>query len=145
MSIDIRAEVTIQRPRTAVAAYMFDPRNEAVWTTGVVESKPLTDGPMRKGTKVERVSKFMGRQFPYVYEVTDTDADSFVEIKVDNPFPMRIRYELSDAPEGTRASIRASGDATGFFKMAAPLMSRMVKRNIQNDLELLKEVLEAST
>src|SRR5688500_2151454 len=125
MSIDIRAEVVIKKPRAAVAAYMFDPRNEAVWTTGVVQSKPLTDGPTRAGTKVERISQFTGRQFPYVYEVTAADAERFVDIKVDNPFPMRIRYELEDAPEGTRASIRASGDATGFFKMAAPLMSRM--------------------
>src|SRR5687767_9434145 len=90
MSIDIRAEVVIKKPRAQVAAYMFDPRNEAVWTTGVVQSKPLTDGPMRAGTKVERISKFMGRQFPYVYEVTGADGESFVDIKVDNPFPMRI-------------------------------------------------------
>ena len=56
---------------------------------------------------------------------------------------MRIRYELADANGSTVASIRAQGDATGFFRMAAPLLGRMVRRNIQHDLETLKGYLEA--
>ncbi|MEW5848066.1 MAG: SRPBCC family protein [Myxococcota bacterium] len=143
MAVDIQTQVLIQRPRAEVAAFMFDPRNDAIWTTGVVESRPLTEGPLRVGSRVERISKFMGRQFGYVYEVTATDGTSYVEIKVTEPFPMQIRYELEDSAEGTTARIRAAGGGTGFFKVAAPLMSRMVKRNITNDLELMKEYLEA--
>ena len=143
MAIDIQTEVVIQRPRDEVAAFMFDPKNDAIWTTGVVECRPLQDGPLRAGARVERVTKFLGRQFGYTYEVVDADERGFVEMKVEQPFPMRIRYELADVPEGTRASIRAQGDATGFFRMAAPFMARMVRRNITNDLETLKEYLEA--
>lgn len=143
MGIDIKTQVLIQRPRAEVASFMFDPRNDAIWTTGVVESRPLTDGPLRAGSRVERVSKFLGRQFGYAYEVIAADDDSFVQMRVEEPFPMQIRYELEDAPEGTVARIRAQGDATGFFRVAAPLLGRMVRRNITNDLETLKGYLEA--
>ncbi|MCZ7684454.1 MAG: hypothetical protein M5U28_39080 [Sandaracinaceae bacterium] len=122
---------------------MFEPTNDAIWTTGVVECRPLTEGRLREGSKVERVSKFLGRQFGYLMQVVAGSGDDFVEMRVEEPFPMWIRYELEDAPEGTRASIRTRGDATGFFRLAAPFMGRMVRRSIENDLALLREYLEA--
>jgi len=143
MAIDVKPEVVIAKPRSEVAAFMFDPANDAIWTGGVVESKPLQPGRLVKGAQVERISKFMGRTFPYRYEVIDASGDEHVTMKVEQPFPMQIRYQLDEAPGGgTKASIRAQGDATGFFKVAAPLMAIMVKRNITNDLETLKAYLE---
>lgn len=144
MAIDISTEVVIARPRPEVAAFMFDPKNDAIWTTGVIESHPHADGPLARGAKVERKVKFLGRRFSYLYEVADAAPDAFVELLVDQPFPMKVRYELEDDPRGTIARIRAQGEPGGFFRMAGPLLSRMVKRNITNDLELLKEYLEAS-
>lgn len=142
MSIDVQPEILIKRPRAQVATFMFEPRNDKLWTTGVVECRPLTEGPLRTGSRVERVTRFLGRQFGYQYEVTDAGQDHYVEMRVTEPFPMQIRYELADAPEGTRVSIRARGDASGFYRLAAPLLSRMVRRNITQDLELLKKHLE---
>ncbi|MCI0570103.1 MAG: SRPBCC family protein [Myxococcaceae bacterium] len=143
MSVDVSPQVTISRPRDEVAAFMFDPRNDALWTTGVVESRPLTEGLLRTGSRVERVSKFLGRQFGYLVEVTGHTEGRLVEMRVTEPFPMRIRYELEDCADGTVARIRAQGEAGGFFKLAAPFLSRMVRRSITNDLENLKGYLEA--
>jgi hypothetical protein len=143
MSIDVHTEVLIRRSPAQVAAFMFEPRNDKLWTTGVVECRPLTEGPLRAGSRVERIAKFLGRQFGYQYEVTDAQSEHFVEMRVEEPFPMRIRYQLEGTPEGTRTSIRAQGDASGFFRLAAPVLSFMVRRNITADLELLKKHLEA--
>jgi len=142
MAIDVKPSVLIRRPRAEVAAVMFDPANDARWTTGVVECRPLTPGRLRPGSRVERVTRFLGRRFSYVYEATAADGDASVGLKVDQPFPMRIQYELQDAPGGTLASIRAQGDASGFFRLAEPLLARMVARNIGKDLEKLRELVE---
>jgi hypothetical protein len=142
MSVDVAPEIHIDKPRAEVAAFMFEPRNDALWTSGVVECRPLTDGPLRTGSKVERVSKFLGRKFAYLVEVVDHADARFVEMRVTEPFPMEIRYELEDEAGGTRARIRAKGEATGFFRLAGPLMARMVHRSIANDLALLKECVE---
>lgn len=143
MEIDITTDVRIARPRPEVAAYMFDPRNDAAWTTGVIESHPRQEGRLAPGARVGRIAKFLGRRFGYEYVVKGADGDRSVELSVSQPFPMRIRYELEDAPGGaTVARIRARGEGTGFFSLSAPLLAPMVKRNISKDLELLRQRLE---
>ncbi|HEX9104624.1 MAG TPA: SRPBCC family protein [Polyangia bacterium] len=143
MSTDVRVEVAIARPRAEVAAFMFDPRNDAAWTTGVIEARPRQEGPLRAGARVERVAKFLGRTFAYEYTVTAASGDDFVEMSVNEPFPMHIRYELADAPDGgTVARIHATGEARGFFRVAAPLLNPMVRRSITADLKQLKECVE---
>jgi hypothetical protein len=145
MSTDVKVEVAIARPRAAVAAFMFDPRNDATWTTGVLEAHPRQQGRLRAGARVERVAKFLGRRFAYEYEVTAASGDDFVEMSVTEPFPMHIRYELADAPDGgTLARIHATGEARGFFRVAAPLLNPMVRRSIAADLKKLKECVERS-
>ncbi len=144
MSTDVRVEIVIVRPRAEVAAFMFDPGNDATWTTGVIAARPRQEGRLRAGARVERTAKFLGRQFAYEYEVTAASGDDFVEMKVTEPFPMHIRYELADTPDGgTTVRIHATGEARGFFRVAAPLLNPMVRRNIAADLKKLKQCVEA--
>jgi hypothetical protein len=143
MSTDVRVQTTVDRPRPEVAAYMFDPRHDAAWTTGVVACRPLTEGRLQTGSRVERTASFLGRKFSYTYEVTAHDDDRFVEMLVTQPFPMHVRYELEDdGVNRTRVAIHAKGDATGFFRFAAPFMNGMVRKNIARDLEQLKREVE---
>jgi hypothetical protein len=141
MATDVRVEVDIQRPLADVAAYMFDPRHDAEWTSGVIAVNPLTPGRLRAGSKVERTVKFLGKRFGYQYDVVDA-GDDFVEMTVEQPFPMRVRYQLAAAGNATRASIHARGDASGFYRIAGPLLNPMVRRNIRKDLANLKRRLE---
>jgi len=56
---------------------------------------------------------------------------------------MTIRYTFADADGGTKMTIRVRGDGSGFYKVAAPLLGIMVKRNVSKDLERLKVLLES--
>jgi hypothetical protein len=142
MATDVRVELPIARARADIAAYMFDPSNDAEWTSGVIAVNPLTPGRLSVGSRVERTVKFLGKQFAYTYEVVAAQDDAFVEMTVTQPFPMHVRYELEpiDA-RSTRVAIRARGDARGFFKLMSPIMNRMVRRNIRRDLEALATTL----
>jgi hypothetical protein len=60
------------------------------------------------------------------------------------PFPMTVTYEFEDADEGASVvRIRAQGDASGFYRVAGPLLSRAVKRGLERDLARLEERLDA--
>jgi hypothetical protein len=142
MNVDVTAQVFIRCPREAAAEFMFDPANDTAWTSGVVACHPLTPGRLRPGLRAERLTSFLGRRFSYVYEVVDAADDRFVEIRVTNPFPMHVRYELVEDCGGTIAAIRARGDAAGFFRLAGPLLARMVRRSIERDLRNLRDCLE---
>jgi hypothetical protein len=142
MTVDVRPEVVVSRPRPAVAAFLFDPRNDLRWTGGITASRPARPGPLVAGATVERDARFLGRTFRYGYTVTAHEPDRLVEMTVERPFPMVVRYELSDAGAATRVAIRASGEPGRFFGWAAPLLRRQVRRSIAADLSRLRACLE---
>ena len=144
MGIDVRPEMLVHRPRPDVAAFMFDPANDLAWTGGITASRPAQPGPLVQDATVERTARFLGRTFTYGYLVTAHQPDRMVELKVDKPFPMQVRYELDDAPDGaTLVAIHASGSPGGFFGWATSVMARQVRRIITADLHKLRDQLEA--
>jgi hypothetical protein len=141
-SVDVRPEVVIRRPRSEIAAFMFDPANDLAWTGGITSSTPAQPGPLTTGSVVEREAKFLGRTFTYGYVVSEHEPDRLVELVVERPFPMVVRYELEDTDGGTLVSIQAKGTPARFFGWATPVMSGRVRKSIQGDLERLRAVLE---
>ena len=142
--IDVVVEQEIARPRAEVAAYASDWRNDPVWI-GAVDAVRLRRGePFGTGSRVARTASFLGRRFEYVNEVTElVPGERLAMRSVAGPFPMRVTYEWVDAGAGTRMRIRASGDASRFYRVAGPLLRRAVRRGIAGDLERLRRVLEA--
>jgi len=121
---------------------MFDPAHDTEWTGGITASRPARPGLLAAGSTVERDAKFLGRSFTYGYVVTAVDPNRMVELKVERPFPMLIRYELDDCPGGTQVAIHAAGSPGRFFGWAAPLMTRAVHKSIAADLQRLRLCLE---
>jgi hypothetical protein len=79
-----------------------------------------------------------------VNEIVDLEpGERLVMRSVKAPFPMTVVYEFEDADGGTRMRIRTEGDASGFYKLAGPLLSAAVKRGVAGDLARLKATLEA--
>jgi len=142
--VDVRPEILIRRPRQEVAAFMFDPANDLQWTGGITASTPAQPGPLVAGATVERTARFLGRTFSYGYVVTAHEPDRLVELQVARPFPMVVRYELTDTAAGTMAAIHATGTPGGFFGWATPLMTRQVRRSITADLRRLRQCLESA-
>lgn len=143
MGVDVRPRVLVRRPRAEVAAYMFDPAHDLAWTGGIIESRPLTPGPLREGSVVERSARFLGRSFTYRFHVTAHEPDRSVQMRVDRPFPMTIRYELADASGDTLVTIHAAGEPGRFFRWATPVLARRVRSSITADLNRLRDRLEA--
>ena len=138
MSIDITAEVHVRRERDAVAAYMSDPANDREWIGGVREAQLLGAPPLAQGSRVRRVAKFLGRRVEYVTEVQRLEPGHEVDMKaVEGPFPMRITYTFDDRDGGTLVRNRVRG---GGIRLMAPL----VRRNVQRDLERLRDRLEVA-
>lgn len=141
-AVDVRPTTVIRRTPSEVAAYMFDPAHDLEWTGGITSSRPGRPGPLREGHTVVRTAKFLGRTFDYGYVVTAHEPDRLLELKVDRPFPMTVRYELAPTSGGTEVAIHATGSPGRFFGWARPLMSSQVRRSIAADLARLRDRLE---
>jgi uncharacterized membrane protein len=145
VSTDVTVETVVARPRAELARYASDWRNDPSWIGGVSEARQVTDGPFGVGAQVLRVASFLGRRIEYVTEVVEHEPGSRLAMRaVRGPFPLDVVYEFEDAADaGTRMRIRARGDASGFYRLAGPLLARAVRRSIAGDLERLKGLLEA--
>jgi uncharacterized membrane protein len=142
-AIDVTATTTIEAPRDQVASYVVDNRNDPAWIGGISESELLGDPPIGVGSRVRRVASFIGKRIEYVNEVTRLDPGSVLEMRsVKSPFPMHITYAFEDVAGTTQTSVRVQGSTSTFYRLAGSLLSRQVKKNVQGDLERLKDILE---
>jgi hypothetical protein len=144
MSMDVTSSTVIPRPVADVWAYLVDPANDVTWTSGLLEARPLTEGGLRPGARVERVSKFLGRRMTYTIDVIEVDEGRSIRMKTSaGPFPIEVTYLLEPADGGTRFSIRNQGEPSGFFALTGPLLAAAVRRQVQLDVETLRDLLTA--
>ena len=137
---DVSAESTIGRPRDEVARYATDWRHDKEWIGALTDVRLVQEEPLQ----VARVASFLGKRIEYVNEVVEHEPGRRLVMRsVKAPFPMTVTYEFEDADGGdTLMRIRTEGDASGFYRLAGPLLSRAVKRGLERDLTQLKQKLE---
>jgi hypothetical protein len=143
MSVDVKAETLIARPRTEVAEIMFDPKSDMIWIEGMKQVFPQTPGKLAKGSRVERRGTMAGLEFVSDLLVTNADAGKMLEFSSPEPFEMKIRYNLEDADGGTsvRIRIQSIGDVSR-IAMPPSILSNKVREGIEGDLKKLKKHLE---
>ena len=140
----VEASVEIARPPEEVFAYACEVDNLPLWLTGVIEAKQTTEGPLRKGTELEHVLTFLGKRFTARFETTEYEANHRIAFRaISGPVDMEttVTYEL--VAGGTRVHEVAEGDPRGFFKVAEPVLVKLVRRQLEGSLQNLKDLLEA--
>jgi uncharacterized protein YndB with AHSA1/START domain len=136
-------ETVIARPREEVARVVMDPAHDRQWIRALTDVRVVTDSALGAGTRVARTARFLGRRIEYVNEITEYEPPvRLVMRSVKAPFAMTVAYELDDLGGSTRMRIVVSGDASGFYKLASPLLDRAVRKGIAGDLARLKELVE---
>jgi len=144
VAVDVRTEIDIERPRDEVAAYATEPGNATEWYENIDSVEWQTEPPLRVGSRVAFVARFIGRRLAYTYEVTElVPGDRVVMRTAEGPFPMETTYTWDDVPGGTRMTLRNRGEPAGFSKLAGLIMAPAIRRANRKDLRRLKQILEA--
>lgn len=140
-----RAEVstTIKRPIEEVFAVLSDPSNNPKWISGSVETTKTSDGPIGVGTTWHGVGKFLGRRIDGDAKFTEFEANRKLTAAATSPFPVTIEITLEPVAGGTRVNQTVEGEPGGFFKLVGPLLETVAKRQFQNDLDNLRDLMEA--
>ncbi|WP_329342884.1 SRPBCC family protein [Streptomyces sp. NBC_01352] len=147
MTIDERAERVITLPPDQVARYAMDWRHDAEWTQGIREAaltREADAGGFGVGAEVTRTAYFLGKRIDYVLRVAEHEPARLLDmVSVAGPMPMHITYTFTPHPDGTLAGIRVRGDASGYYRLAAPIMARKVRSSLGKDLrDLERKLLE---
>ena len=141
----IKAEhsIIINRPVGEVFDFVTDPAKNAQWQEGLVESRLASPGPMKAGSQVVDVRKFLGRDMESTLEVTALEANKrFVQKVITGPLPFEIIQTFEPSVSGTKLTVLAQGEPGGFFKLAAGMVQKQLQNQIEGDAERLKKALE---
>jgi hypothetical protein len=143
MSVDVQVETVIARPPAEVAAYAGDPTHAPEWYANIASVEWRTEPPVRVGSEMDFVARFLGRRLAYTYRVVElVEGERLVMETAQGPFPMRTSYTWAPAGDGTRMTLRNTGTPTGFGRVSAPVMAAAMRRATTKDLARLKALLE---
>ena len=147
MRVDVSTAVDIARRRDEVASFAIDPDNATAWYRNIEAVEWKSPKPLRLGSRIAFVARFLGRTIAYTYEVKElVPGERFMMATADGPFPMETTYAWSDSPGGgTRMTLRNRGAPSGFGRFVGPLMTPAVRRANRADLKRLKKVLETKS
>lgn len=145
MAIDVLTEITINRPAAEVAEFAGDPSNAPRWYVNIDSVEWETPPPMRVGSRMAFVARFLGRRLAYTYEIVEhVPGERLVMRTAQGPFPMETSYAWSPAGDGTtRMTLRNRGEPAGFSALTAPFMASAMRRANRKDLAALRSILEA--
>lgn len=142
--LDVLTETIIDAPRDQVASYASDPDNAPRWYANIASVEWITPPPLRVGTRLAFVARFLGRRRAYTYEVVEfVPGIRLMMSTTEGPFPMETTYQWADDPGGrTRMALRNRGSPRGFSRFLAPFMAVAVRAANRKDLARLKSLLE---
>jgi carbon monoxide dehydrogenase subunit G len=140
--IRLEESIVVERPVEEVFAYTTDPAKVPEWQSSALEAS--ADGPLRPGTTLTEVRKFLGRRIVSRLEVEQHEPPRKFAGRVTTG-PVQFRFEQTTEPanSGTRVSVLVEGEPGGFFRLAEPLVERALRRELQTNSATLKDILEA--
>ena len=147
MAVDVVTETTIDRPCAEVAGYAGDPTDAPDWYSNITSVRWRTEPPVRVGSRMDFVARFLGRTLAYTYEVVElVPGQRLVMRTAQGPFPMETTYTWQPLTgTRTRMTLRNRGEPAGFGRVAAPVMAAAMRRANDKDLASLKRILERQT
>jgi hypothetical protein len=100
-------------------------------------------GPIGVGTTFQKEVKMMGRRIRGTYEVVVYDPPRTFSIKsTSGPLAFQVNYTFVPVNGSTQFTGAGEIEPSGFFRLIAPLLARMVGKQIETGLTNLKRLLE---
>jgi carbon monoxide dehydrogenase subunit G len=138
-----RGDVYIQRPIDEVFDFVADSRNEPAWLPGASGVEKTTEGPIGHGTRFEGQYARAGTVFLELIEFERPHRVTFRAKSRIVKFDDAVILET----EGTGTRLRATMEARagGLLRVIEPLMGRTMRRQFEENWNLLKHALETGS
>lgn len=141
----VEASVVIKRPAKEVGEYMDDVKNWPEWQGMVLEAEVTKETPEVVGTTFRGVNSFLGQRLEWTAETTAYEQHKTSTMRiVTGPQTIDQTTTLEEVEAGTKVKMVAEAEpAPGMFRLAGPVVVRLYGRELQRNLDQLKEILEA--
>lgn len=144
--IRVRKSVFINLPPEDIFAYVCDLENMVDWASTTVSIRKTSPGEIGAGATVRSTIRFLGRWLNVLFEVVEYSPGRCLALKsIAGSSPCLFCYYFEGAEGGgTTTSEEAVVQIVGgIVDQANPVIESAVARQIEYDLQTLKEILEA--
>jgi len=142
----VEAAVLIRADADTVFQFIAVPENGPRWQEGAVSTRVTTPGPVRLGSEMEHVGRWLRMRIVTHAVVTVFEPVSRFGYDITatiSPTPSRMRYSLEPVGGGTRLTLSNDAVLPHVAMPFAPLLQRNVQRMFERDVVRLRESIEA--
>ena len=144
---DFEYDLNIARPAAEVWDRLNDVPFTPRWEKGLTAISSSPDGPLAVGSRVTKVSKMPAGHLTIVQEVTAMDPAAMTREDTVEGGMMSgtvASWKLTAEGEGTALSCHVTVRAQGLASLGIPVLALGLKRQIGEELQAFKEVLEGA-
>lgn len=142
--IQIYLSMLILRPVWVVFNFIATPENNPEWQYGSLASVKTSLGETQVGTIFSSFGHFMGRRIQSDFEVTEFETNRGYGFEtISGPIQLQTSYTFEAVPHGTNVIVSSLINPGGFFKLVDPIVARIARKQFNENLVRLKELIEA--
>lgn len=144
--INLNASTVIYRPIQQVFEFVSSPENDFQWQYGTLTAAGLSEGVSKIGSFFRSIGNLLGHRVQSTFEVTEYEPNRKYGFKsLSGPLHSQTSYTFELASGSTKISISTQAQVVDFFQMNERLMEKKMKKELKENLNLLKDVLEAKS
>lgn len=142
--INLDVSTLIYRPLQQVFDFVSIPENDFQWQYGTLAAARLPDGANKTGSFFRSIGHLLGYRVQGLFEVTEYEPNRKYGFKsLSGPLHSQTSYTFESTGNSTKLSISTQAHAVNSFKINERLMERKMKKQLKENLALLKDLLEA--
>jgi uncharacterized membrane protein len=127
-----------------VFEFITNQENAQLWLSGWLETRPTSETTGVGSTWID-VVEVLGRRVESEYQLSELEPGRKIAFKsIRGAFPISGVYTFTPAGDATDVIFHLEGESGGFFKLADPLINRILQRQWDTNLDNTKDILETA-
>ena len=146
IEINVQKSVWIDLPSKDIFAYLCDLEHMEDWSSATISIRKTSPGEIGTGATVRSTLRFLGRWLNVLFEIVEYSPGRCLAFKsIAGSPPCLFRYRFEECKGGgTTVSEEAVVEIVGgIIDQGSQVIASAVARQIEYDLQTLKEILEA--
>lgn len=142
----VEQSIVINLPAEEVFSYISDLENLVDWCSVIIAVRNLSPKAFEVGATMKATIRFLGRWLDMTFEVIEREPDRCLTLKSIagiSPCLFCYRFEPNQCGGTTLIQESTIESVESIIDLAVPVIMRSINRQLEYDLQTLKDLLEA--
>lgn len=142
--ITLNSSVIIYRPIKQVFDFVSTSDNDFQWQYGTLETARVSEGSIAVGAFFRSIGHLMGRRLQGTFEITQYEANRKYGFRsLSGPLELQTLYTFETERQSTKIQVSTRARVIDFFQIQEGILEKQLKKQLKENLALLKGILEA--